>query len=69
MLIGARGVQGLGGAVMAAGLALDHQLLFAPGPELLRAIGLWGAMNGAGGAAGMLLGGIITQTSAGAGSC
>ena len=28
----------------------------------MRAIGLWGAMNGAGGAAGVLLGGVITQT-------
>jgi MFS family permease len=34
---------------------------FAPGPERHRAIGLWGAMNGAGGATGTLLGGIITE--------
>jgi MFS family permease len=34
---------------------------FAPGPQLHRAIGLWAAMNGAGGAAGTLLGGVITQ--------
>ena len=34
---------------------------FEPGPARHRAIGLWGAMNGAGGAAGSLFGGIITQ--------
>jgi MFS family permease len=34
---------------------------FAAGPERHRAIGLWGAMNGAGGATGTLLGGIITE--------
>ena len=35
---------------------------FPPGPQLHRAIGLWAAMNGAGGAAGVLFGGIITET-------
>jgi predicted MFS family arabinose efflux permease len=35
---------------------------FPPGPQLHRAIGLWGAMNGLGGAAGVLFGGIITET-------
>ena len=34
---------------------------FPPGPQLHRAIGLWAAMNGAGGAAGVLFGGIITE--------
>ena len=34
---------------------------FPPGPKLHRAIGLWAAMNGLGGAAGMLFGGIITE--------
>ena len=34
---------------------------FPPGPQLHRAIGLWAAMNGAGGAAGTLLGGVITE--------
>ncbi len=34
---------------------------FAPGPQLNRAIGAWAAMNGLGGAAGVLLGGIITE--------
>ena len=34
---------------------------FPPGPKLHRAIGTWAAMNGLGGAAGVLLGGIITE--------
>ena len=34
---------------------------FAPGHQLNRAIGIWAAMNGLGGAAGVLLGGIITE--------
>jgi EmrB/QacA subfamily drug resistance transporter len=61
MLIGARGLQGLGGAVMAPASLSIINSSFAPGPERHRAIGLWGAMNGAGGAAGVLFGGIITQ--------
>jgi EmrB/QacA subfamily drug resistance transporter len=61
MLIGARALQGLGGAIMAPASLSIINSSFAPGPERHRAIGLWGAMNGAGGAAGVLLGGIITQ--------
>jgi len=61
VLIGARGLQGLGGAIMAASSLAIITSSFAPGPERHRAIGLWGAMNGAGGAAGTLLGGVITQ--------
>jgi hypothetical protein len=34
---------------------------FAPGHQLNRAIGAWASMNGLGGAAGMLFGGLITQ--------
>ncbi len=62
MLIGARGLQGLGGAIMAPASLSIINSSFAPGAERLRAIGMWGAMNGAGGAAGVLFGGIITQT-------
>jgi EmrB/QacA subfamily drug resistance transporter len=61
MLVGARALQGLGGAVMAAASLAIITASFAAGPERHRAIGLWGAMNGAGGATGTLLGGIITQ--------
>ncbi len=61
MLIVARAAQGLGGALMAACSLAIITSSFAPGPQLHRAIGLWAAMNGLGGAAGVLLGGIITE--------
>ena len=61
VLVGARALQGLGGAIMAASSLAIITSSFAAGPERHRAIGLWGAMNGAGGATGTLLGGIITQ--------
>ena len=60
-LIAARAAQGLGGALMAACSLAIITSSFAPGPELHRAIGAWASMNGLGGAAGMLFGGIITQ--------
>jgi EmrB/QacA subfamily drug resistance transporter len=61
MLIGARGVQGFSCALMAASSLAIITSSFPPGPQLHRAIGLWAAMNGLGGAAGTLLGGVITQ--------
>jgi EmrB/QacA subfamily drug resistance transporter len=60
-LVVARAVQGLGGALMAACSLAIITSSFSPGPQLNRAIGAWAAMNGLGGAAGMLFGGIITQ--------
>ncbi|WP_410586342.1 DHA2 family efflux MFS transporter permease subunit [Amycolatopsis sp. lyj-23] len=61
MLIAARAVQGLGAAVIApAALALVMGL-FPPGPGRGRALAVWGAVSGAGGAAGVLLGGVLTQ--------
>jgi EmrB/QacA subfamily drug resistance transporter len=61
LLIVARGVQGFSCAFMAASSLAIITSSFPPGPRLHRAIGLWAAMNGAGGAAGTLLGGVITQ--------
>jgi EmrB/QacA subfamily drug resistance transporter len=61
MLIVARGIQGFSCAFMAAASLAIITSSFPPGPQLHRAIGLWAAMNGAGGAAGTLFGGIITQ--------
>ena len=54
-LVVARAGQGLGGALMAACSLAVITSSFAPGPQLNRAIGAWAAMNGLGGAAGMLL--------------
>jgi len=61
MLVVARLVQGVGGAVIGpASLALLTTTFIEP-KERHRAIGIWGAMGGAGGAAGVLLGGILTD--------
>ena len=61
MLFIARGVQGFSCAFMAASSLAIITSSFPPGPRLHRAIALWAAMNGLGGAAGMLFGGVITQ--------
>ncbi|MBS1877978.1 MAG: MFS transporter [Actinobacteria bacterium] len=60
-LDGARALQGIGAAfVSPAALALVTTI-FAEGSERNRALGVWGAVAGAGGAAGVLLGGILTE--------
>ncbi|TMK98330.1 MAG: MFS transporter [Actinobacteria bacterium] len=61
LLIGARAVQGLAGALMAACSLAIITASFERGPKLNRAIGIWAAMNGLGGSAGVLLGGVITE--------
>jgi EmrB/QacA subfamily drug resistance transporter len=61
LLVAARAVQGIGGALMAACSLAVITSSFPPGPQLHRAIGAWASMNGLGGAAGVLFGGIITQ--------
>ena len=61
MLIAARAAQGLGGAVIAPASLSIITTTFSEGPARNRAIGIWGAMGGAGGAAGVLLGGVLTD--------
>ena len=56
----ARAVQGVGGAVLSPATLTIIVTTFS-GRELARALGLWGAMGGAGGAAGVLLGGVLTS--------
>ncbi|MEV0416184.1 MFS transporter [Streptomyces sp. NPDC050448] len=61
VLIAARTVQGLGAAAIAPAalaLAVDR---FPSGPGRGRALGVWGAVSGAGAAGGVLLGGALTQ--------
>ncbi len=60
-LIAARTVQGLGAAAIAPSALALVMVLFPPGPGRGRALGVWGAVSGAGGAAGVLLGGVLTQ--------
>ena len=60
-LIAFRAIQGLGAAIIApASLAL-LTTTFAEGEERNKALGIWGAIAGAGGAVGVLLGGILTD--------
>src|SRR6185437_10689508 len=60
-LVAFRGLQGLGGAMFApAGLSL-LMTTFREGRERNTALGVWGAASGAGGAAGVLLGGVLTS--------
>jgi EmrB/QacA subfamily drug resistance transporter len=61
VLVGARAVQGLAGALMAACSLAIITASFAAGSRRNAAIGTWAAMNGLGGSAGVLLGGIITE--------
>jgi EmrB/QacA subfamily drug resistance transporter len=60
-LIAARAIQGLGGAVIAPASLSIITTTFEEGAARNRAVGIWGAMGGAGGAAGVLLGGILTD--------
>jgi EmrB/QacA subfamily drug resistance transporter len=61
MLIAARAAQGLGGAVIAPASLSILTTTFTEPAERNRAVGIWGAMGGAGGAAGVLLGGVLTD--------
>src|SRR5215218_11021376 len=61
VLLGARAVQGLGGAlVFPATLSLVN-ITFAEGPERNRAVAVWGGAGAAGLVIGVLLGGVLTQ--------
>jgi EmrB/QacA subfamily drug resistance transporter len=61
MLIGARAIQGLGGAVVSPATLAILTTTFREGAARNRAIGWWGAMAAAGGSFGVLLGGILTD--------
>ena len=60
-LIATRAVQGLGAAIVSPAALSIITTTFAEGAERNRALGIWGAVAGAGGAAGVLLGGILTS--------
>jgi EmrB/QacA subfamily drug resistance transporter len=61
-LIAARSVQGLGAAIISPAALSIVTTTFAEGSERNKALGIWGAVAGAGGAAGVLMGGILTDT-------
>jgi EmrB/QacA subfamily drug resistance transporter len=60
-LVGARAVQGLGAAILSPAALSLVTTTFAEGAERNRALGVWGAVAGSGGAAGVLFGGILTE--------
>jgi EmrB/QacA subfamily drug resistance transporter len=61
LLIAARAVQGLGGAMIAPAALSILSTTFAEGEERNKALAVWGAVSGAGGAVGVLLGGVLTE--------
>jgi len=61
MLIISRAVQGLGGAMLSPAALSILTATFSEGKERNTALGVWGAVAGAGGAVGVLLGGVLTQ--------
>ncbi|MEU6427161.1 MFS transporter [Microbispora sp. NPDC046973] len=60
-LIAARAVQGAGAAVLSPAALAIVLALFPAGAARGRALGVWGSVSAAGGAAGVLLGGLLTD--------
>ncbi|MEA2220042.1 MAG: hypothetical protein QOJ35_2668 [Solirubrobacteraceae bacterium] len=60
-LIAFRALQGLGAAMLAPSALSMVTNMFTEGAERNKALGVWGAVSGSGGAAGVLLGGVLTK--------
>src|SRR4051812_5606243 len=60
-LIAARAVQGLGAALLSPAALSIVTTTFRDGSERNKALGVWGAVAGSDGAAGVLLGGVLTE--------
>lgn len=60
-LVGARAAQGVGAALAAPTLLALAMRMFPAGPERTRVLGLMASMAGAGGASGLVLGGLLTS--------
>jgi EmrB/QacA subfamily drug resistance transporter len=60
-LVLARGAQGLGAALISPAALSLVMTLFTDGSERNKALGVWGAVAGSGGAAGVILGGVLTE--------
>src|SRR3954452_5606609 len=61
VLIAARAVQGLGGAIISPAALSIVMTSFEEGPERNKALGIWGALGGSGAAVGVLAGGVLTK--------
>lgn len=62
LLLGARAIQGLAGAVISPTTLSIISTSFSEGAERNRGLGAWAAMGGLGASSGALLGGVLTQT-------
>jgi EmrB/QacA subfamily drug resistance transporter len=60
-LIAARALQGLGGALLSPAALSLVTTIFSEGAERNKALGVWGAVAGSGGAVGVLAGGALTD--------
>jgi EmrB/QacA subfamily drug resistance transporter len=60
LLVGSRAAQGLGSAFMAPAALSLLTAIFSEGEERNRALGVWSAIAGGGGAVGLLAGGVLT---------
>jgi EmrB/QacA subfamily drug resistance transporter len=61
MLLAARALQGVGGALAAPAALALLTVIFPDGPERVRAIGLFTTVSAAGGATGLVVGGLLTE--------
>jgi EmrB/QacA subfamily drug resistance transporter len=62
VLIVGRGLQGLGAALVSPAALAIVTTTFAEGRERTRALGVWSAIAAGGGAVGLILGGLLTET-------
>ena len=69
LLLAARALQGVGGALAAPSALAFLMIMFPEGRERLRALGYYTAVSIGGGAIGLILGGLLTQVASGAGCC
>jgi EmrB/QacA subfamily drug resistance transporter len=61
MLLGARALQGIGGAIISPATLAIIATSFEEGAPRNRALGVWGAVGAIGATSGVLLGGVLTQ--------
>src|SRR5882757_1073436 len=61
MLLGARGLQGIFGALLAPAALSLLAVMFTDAKERAKAFGIYGAIAGAGAAVGLILGGVLTE--------
>src|ERR687885_731312 len=62
LLVGGRAAQGLGAALVSPAALAIVTRTFAEGAERTKALGVWSAIAAGGGAVGLVLGGLLTET-------